>query len=455
MRELMPHQREALEFCKKRNHVALFLEMRLGKTLVLIRWAKEIIPRGPILVVAPKTVLTSWCEELQKENELYHLVQESPAEARWRNILPLIEGVNNSRVWFLMSYGTLRHTEEAVGPGIDWQLVALDESTYVKNPQTKTSELVCKGFRHVPHRAVLSGMPWPENTLELYQQLKFLWGGFRGCTSYWEFRSKYYNPPFRAWGDWVLKREEWDRMKELIHQRCFIRTRNQVDMGKKKVHEKRVVSMDFKTIDLYSQIERDWAYEGEKTKWSMVVHTWLSRLAGGFDPKGRLLSDHKLKELMSLLTGEFQGESVVVWARFLAEIDAVSDRLSEAGVKHEVLTGESGSSVEDRSALLDRFNSQQSRVLVCQEALARYGINVSQADTAIYYSNYYSFEVRTQSEDRIIHPMKNSPLLYLDLVSENTIDEDVVEVLQAKKIHAKSFMRLLKDAMAERIEKHE
>jgi len=69
---------------------------------------------------------------------------------------------------------------------------------------------------------------------------------------------------------------------------------------------------------------------------------------------------------------------------------------------------------------------------------------VASADTAIYYSNYYSFEMRTQSEDRIIHPLKQTPLLYVDLVTENTIDEDVVEILQTKKLRAVGFMRLLR-----------
>ena len=39
MRQLMPFQRSAVEFCKSVPHPALFLEMRLGKTIFLGRAA--------------------------------------------------------------------------------------------------------------------------------------------------------------------------------------------------------------------------------------------------------------------------------------------------------------------------------------------------------------------------------------------------------------------------------
>jgi len=302
---LLPHQEEALDYCRKRNHVALFLEMRLGKTLVLIRWAQEVVPRGLCLVVAPKTVLASWCNELRSENELYHLMEESSSERRMQVVLETLEKNPKSRVWFLMSYGMLRHTPKLATHPVPWQLVCLDESTCIKNPKAQTSKLVCEGFRHVPHRAILSGMPWPENTLELFQQMRFLWGGFMSCESYWEFRARYYNSPWDRWGDWVLKREVWDHLKSVVHKRCFIRTRKQVNLLKHKVYRQRVVTFPLEIQELYSNVEASWSLNDSETKWAVVVHNWLSRLTGGFDHELKLVSRHKVRELMRLLQEEF------------------------------------------------------------------------------------------------------------------------------------------------------
>ena len=54
-------------------------------------------------------------------------------------------------------------------------------------------------------------------------------------------------------------------------------------------------------------------------------------------------------------------------------------------------------------------------------------------------------EKRAQSEDRIIHPVKQEPLLYIDLVTEGTIDEIVVDALQDKSISAQILTARLKN----------
>jgi SNF2 family DNA or RNA helicase len=65
----------------------------------------------------------------------------------------------------------------------------------------------------------------------------------------------------------------------------------------------------------------------------------------------------------------------------------------------------------------------------------------------------YSCEARVQSEDRIIHPQKKTPLLYIDLVSKGTIEEDVLKILQRKKIGSKAFMVDLKEEFEARLQK--
>ena len=65
-RELRLYQVGALEYCQKVNHPALFMDMRLGKTIVTIR---SIINEGyqRVLVVCPSEVIDVWREELNLE----------------------------------------------------------------------------------------------------------------------------------------------------------------------------------------------------------------------------------------------------------------------------------------------------------------------------------------------------------------------------------------------------
>ncbi|MFH1394652.1 MAG: SNF2-related protein, partial [Candidatus Omnitrophota bacterium] len=74
MRELFGHQKRVLEWTSSRSKIALFLQMRLGKTLVAIRWVQ--LAETPIkaLVIAPLSVLHVWESELHKENvEIAHI----------------------------------------------------------------------------------------------------------------------------------------------------------------------------------------------------------------------------------------------------------------------------------------------------------------------------------------------------------------------------------------------
>jgi SNF2 family DNA or RNA helicase len=90
-------------------------------------------------------------------------------------------------------------------------------------------------------------------------------------------------------------------------------------------------------------------------------------------------------------------------------------------------------------------------VLLMQIKVAKFGIDLSAADTMIRYSMTYSYEDVSQSEDRIVHPLKKSPLHYVDLVARNTVDEDLIEVIQDKKIDAKLFMSKLRSRLIDRL----
>jgi superfamily II DNA or RNA helicase len=107
-------------------------------------------------------------------------------------------------------------------------------------------------------------------------------------------------------------------------------------------------------------------------------------------------------------------------------------------------------SFEQRQVVQAQFMSQHFQILCAQVAVGSHGIDLSVADTAIYYSNTYSAEKRGQSEDRIVHPQKTHPVLYIDLVTNNTVDQDCETALREKRVHGKLFTSALRAAHLER-----
>lgn len=187
----MPHQEKAIEYTKTTDHPAFLMEMRLGKTLSAIRWVQNIEDSpSNVVVLAPLTVLEAWENELKQEGEKYIVLHGKSREQKIDLIAECYLTQPPARTWLLINYESLlRLPEIAVMP---WNVVILDESTRIKNPQSKTSIICTEGFRLVRHRAILTGLVAPESPLDLYQQFKFLDGSFMGCDNFWRFRSTWF-----------------------------------------------------------------------------------------------------------------------------------------------------------------------------------------------------------------------------------------------------------------------
>ena len=61
-----------------------------------------------------------------------------------------------------------------------------------------------------------------------------------------------------------------------------------------------------------------------------------------------------------------------------------------------------------------------------------YGLTLTCSHTVVYYSNDYSLEVRMQSEDRAHRIGQKDKVTYVDLMTEGTIDEKIVNSLNNK-----------------------
>jgi SNF2 family DNA or RNA helicase len=72
------------------------------------------------------------------------------------------------------------------------------------------------------------------------------------------------------------------------------------------------------------------------------------------------------------------------------------------------------------------------RFFIGNPATAGYGLTLTEATTVIYYANDFNLETRIQSEDRCHRIGQNNSVTYIDLITENTIDERIVKALRNK-----------------------
>lgn len=430
LRPLFKHQQAAYEYGMRQQNPALFMDMRLGKSIVTIRICKD---RGleRVLVVAPKTALIGWYDELQNEGvrRVGFLPSRNKAEQRREKHMR----------WFLTSFEYFMRHPELEHMGFD--ALVIDESTRLKNPTAKITKMACKHWRHCV-RFALSGMPAPEDVLEYVPQFLFLNGSLFGESSFWKFREKHCIPPvgFGSY-NWNLGKRASRRLKAYIADNAFICTRQAAGLEKVKLYEKRIISQTENQKRAMASLFKSFEYKGHSTKWRVATATWAAQISGGLW-KGVLYNRNKFRELLSLLEGELQEEVVVVFFRFSAEIKYVQSLLRKSSISFRTIDGATGDSEKDAISRGYRFGKRpKQRVVLCQIKCVKYALDLAAASTAIYYSNSFSLEERVQSEQRILHLKKDDPLLYVDLIVEGTMDEEIHAALSEKRLNAKNFLK--------------
>lgn len=433
----------------------MFMEMRLGKTLVAIRscirWGAK-----AVLVLAPLSVLKSWETELREEGQSWIVYPETDQ-------LDLESPPPGKVVWVLVNFERLIASFKSCGncdfktllarfkrcdydedPGLrlwaDWSeqfdTVIVDESSRIKNPKAMITKLVTTAFRGADHRAILSGLPAPESPLDYVEQFRFLYGRFMRAKNFWVFRSR----NFQAVDyEWVPNPGTRQAIKAEVARLAFVMSRREAGIGSKKIYSRRYIEPTKAQTDLADQVEGEFRLGQTETKYSLVIHSWLGRIAGGHGEDWNTISDRKGREVVNLLEGELRREPALVLFRFNAELRLVAGMLRRARIPFVWITGETDP--DERHARRLIFQKGRARVALLQIKVCKYGLDFSRSSTAIYYSNSFSLDERKQSEDRIIHPLKKDPLLYIDLITRDSVDESVSEALRIKEADSRWFLR--------------
>ena len=175
---LLPHQQEGIRFAINRlrtNRGAMFGDvMGLGKTIEAIGTANAMGPNR-ILVVCPASVLFTWRREIWKWQTLglpVFLIQAGCDTTINHSMMGW--GVNG---WYIINYDILRDYPE-IKSGKPWDLLILDESHKLKNPEAIRTQHVFGSDTIAPIPAekalLLTGTPMINYVHDLYTQLHFL-----------------------------------------------------------------------------------------------------------------------------------------------------------------------------------------------------------------------------------------------------------------------------------------
>jgi len=157
----------------------------------------------------------------------------------------------------------------------------------------------------------------------------------------------------------------------------------------------------------------------------------LRQITSGFAyNEGAVLSIGKPSKLIELesLIEELGNTQIIIWVNFKFEAHQVIESLTKIGT---VTTLYSETKDKDRS--IEDFKTGRARFMVANPHSAAHGLTLVNCSTMIYYSLDYSYEAHRQSQHRIHRIGQTKTCLYIYLLAENTIDEDILNVLNGKK----------------------
>jgi len=404
--------------------------MRLGKSLVVIRWLKS-HQAFPALIVCPSDIIETWIKELGLEG------CEAVQVRGFKTPVPV------GHRWYLTSYDTLRGNKQL--QMVRWSAVVLDESLTIKNPKAKITKVCLSSFLAVPHKAILTGTPAPESLLEYYCQMKFMFGQFLGFTNYWEFRAHLFTPDAMGWR-WFPRRDAAKKIAVAVSHCASVLTCKDVGLNNLEIKEQYHLDMPKELRAVYDKAEQDFILGDMITNWSTVAHMWMVRITGGCHPSAA--DDYKINKLMDLLNSEFKHKQVVIWCAFNSEIDAIVGRLKENGEIPGIIRGDvpEQERMEVNNALLDGRLMR----LVAQPKCAQFGRDFSTASASIFYSLPWDLKTYLQAKSRIAHPKRVGPILTIHLLTRDSTDEDISAALLHKGVRVDNFRQLVLEFMRKR-----
>ena len=450
------HQLTALKKSWDKKVFAYFMEMGTGKSKVLIDNISMLYDKGEIngaLIIAPKGVYKNWQESEIPTHLPDHIVkkvvlwQANINKTQEKKLNTLFETGTDLHILIMNveAFSTTKGVEFASKfLSSHKTIMAIDESTTIKNPGAQRTKNILKWSYLADYRRILTGSPVTKSPLDLYSQCQFLDPFLLDQSSYYVFRTRYaicrkINVSGRSVEIVVGYRnlaELSDKLKGFSYR---VLKDDCLDLPK-KTFVRRTVELTDEQKKLYKQMKEEAiAFLNGKMVTSATVITQLMRLhqitCGHFtsnDGKVQDVKSNRIGQLMDVLE-EMEGKAVI-WAHYRYDIKKIVEAISKKYGENAVVTYYGDTSTDDRQKAIKKIQDPESpvRFIVGTPQTGGYGITLTGASTMIYYSNGYDLEKRMQSEARIDRIGQEKPMTYIDLIAEDTIDTKIVTSLRNK-----------------------
>lgn len=428
----IPHayQQYAIQHIETHKEAALFLDMGLGKTVIALSaiWdlAFDFFEVSKVLVVAPLRVARdTWPAEIEKWEHLKYMtysVVVGTEEERKQALLKqaLVYIINRENVDWLVSKS---------GVPFRFDMVVIDELSSFKSHTSKRFKSLLKVRPQVKRIVGLTGTPSGNGLMDLWAEFRLLDMGKRLGRYISHYREAFFEPDkrnqmmvfsykprpgaakdiYQLIGDITISMKSLDflPMPKLIMNEVHVK----LSPAERKVYDelrkKMALSIEGKEIDAANAA----ALSGK-----------LLQMANGavYDDNHKpiRIHDRKLDALEDLVEAA-NGKPILIAYWFKHDLARMKERLSIREIR-------SSKDITD-------WNEGKIPVAAIHPASAGHGLNLQAGGSVlIWFGLTWSLELYQQTNARLWRQGQKHTVIIEHIVTEGTIDEQVMRALQSK-----------------------
>lgn len=461
------HQRESLVAGWQREFFGYLLEMGLGKSRVAIDdfcLNYELGHVDALMIVAPKSVYSNWTRDDPKNpGELLkwlwgeartanvtHTYRAGRSRTRMQERQAVLDRTAPGPRILAINVEAISSTDDAVDLCIRFLklhrvMLVVDESTIIKDKDSIRTKLLTRLGGLAKKRRILTGSPSTGSPTDVWGQFEFLSRGLLGHRTFTSFQTRYCLMKDMRIGSRVIRKEygtqNLEELRDIMKLHSIRKRKTECLDLPPKIYEDPVhVELTDEQEKAYAEMKRTAmaVVQGQDVTTTIVMTQMmrLHQIACGHisTDDGRTLRLRSNRAAALLDVVEKSGErKAVVWCNYREDALIAAEALANKYGREKVVCWTGGEHMDQREKNENEFQNGGARFMVATQSAGARGRTWTAATLVVYYSNSYDLELREQSEDRTHRIGQTGTVVYVDLLSPNTVDEKIIEALREKK----------------------